>query len=42
MDTNLLDSCREVRGEIEGSVVQAEEEDMDYYRRVSGKLFPNA
>lgn len=35
MDTNLLDSCREARGEIEGPVVRAEEDDMDYYRRVS-------
>ncbi|XP_065094528.1 klarsicht protein isoform X2 [Ochlerotatus camptorhynchus] len=40
MDTNLLDSCREARGEIEGPVVRAEEDDMDYYRRAMYKPSP--
>ncbi|XP_058453604.1 klarsicht protein isoform X2 [Malaya genurostris] len=33
MDTNLLDSCREARGEIEGPVIRAEEDDVDCYRK---------
>ncbi|XP_058819278.1 klarsicht protein isoform X2 [Topomyia yanbarensis] len=33
MDTNLLDSCQEARGEIEGRVVRAEEDDVDCYRK---------
>ncbi|XP_053696395.1 klarsicht protein [Sabethes cyaneus] len=33
MDTNLLDSCREARGEIEGPVVRAEEDDVDCCRK---------
>lgn len=41
MDTNLLDSCREARGEI-GEVGAAarnagdEDDDVDYYQKVSG------
>ncbi|XP_055549678.1 klarsicht protein isoform X2 [Wyeomyia smithii] len=33
MDTNLLDSCREARGEIEGPIVRAEEDDVDCCRK---------
>ncbi|XP_062549031.1 klarsicht protein isoform X2 [Armigeres subalbatus] len=40
MDTNLLDSCREARGEIEGPVVRAKEDHMDYYRRAMYKPSP--
>ncbi|XP_055588748.1 klarsicht protein-like [Uranotaenia lowii] len=41
MDTNLLDSCREARGEIEGPVIRGDEEDdMDYYRRAMFKPSP--
>lgn len=40
MDTNLLDSCREARGEIEGSVVRPREDHMDYYRRAMFKPSP--
>ncbi|XP_029719974.2 klarsicht protein [Aedes albopictus] len=40
MDTNLLDSCREARGEIEGPVVHAKEDHMDYYRRAMYKPSP--
>ena len=42
MDTNLLDSCREARGEIgEGGAAARnagdEDDDVDYYQKVSGE-----
>ncbi|XP_055636400.1 klarsicht protein isoform X2 [Toxorhynchites rutilus septentrionalis] len=40
MDTNLLDNCRDARCEIEGPVVRADDDDMDYYRKAMYKPSP--